>query len=230
MVRHDALNYLPSTRIVEFPRRSVIYEPTRPASRLYLLLSGRVKIFTTSTSGVQMLLRVATAEEFFGECALLPMEGCLRESAVAMETAQVMSWTSEEVEERIAQEPRLAIALCEYFGRNNASVRDRITIISSCKTGPRVMTALVHLSRSIGAPTPQGALRITGLTHQAIAEYVGTSREIVTSEMNRLRRLGYVSYSRLHTDVYTSALTEWMRQHGIAIHGSAREEAAPANG
>jgi CRP/FNR family transcriptional regulator, cyclic AMP receptor protein len=230
MVRHDALNYLPSTRIVEFPRRSVIYEPTRPASRLFLLLSGRVKIFITATSGVQMLLRVATAEEFFGECSLLPIEGGLRESAVAMETAQVMSWSSEEVEERIAQEPRLAIALCEYFGRNNISVRDRITTISNCKTGPRVMTALVQLSQTIGTPTPQGALRLTGLTHQAIAEYVGTSREIVTSEMNRLRRLGYVSYSRLHTDIYAAALVEWMRQQGMAVRGFEREEAAPAVG
>jgi CRP/FNR family transcriptional regulator len=228
MVGHDALNYLPSTRIVEFPRRSVIYEPTRPASRLYLLLSGRVKIFITSSTGVQMLLRVATKEEFLGECALVPVETALRESAVVMDTAQVMSWTSEEVEERIEQEPRLAIALCEYFGRNSTMVRDRIITISNCKTGPRVVTALVQLSRSIGTPTPEGALRLTGLTHQAIAEYVGTSREIVTSEMNRLRRLGYVSYSRLHTDVYASALTEWMRQEGVELRGVEREEAAPA--
>jgi CRP/FNR family transcriptional regulator len=230
MVGHDALNYLPSTRVVEFPRRSVIYEPTRPASRLYLLLSGRVRIFITSNTGVQMLLRVAVAEEFLGECSLVPVDSGLRESAVVMETAQVMSWTPEEVDERIAQEPRLAIALCEYFGRNNALVRDRITIISNCKTGPRVMTALVQLSRAIGTETPQGALRITGLTHQAIAEYVGTSREIVTSEMNRLRRLGYVTYSRLYTDVYTTALVEWMRQQGIAARGQEREEAAPAAG
>jgi len=226
MVRHDALNYLPSTRILEFPRRSVVYEPTRPAARLYLLLSGRVKIYSTASTGVQMLLRVATAEEFFGECALVPMESGLRESAVVIDSAQMMSWTPEEVEERIEREPRLAMALCEYFGRNNSSVRDRITTISSCKTGPRVMTALVQLSRSIGAPTPQGALRITGLTHQAIAEYVGTSREIVTSEMNRLRRLGYVSYSRLHTDIYAAALAEWMRQQGMSIRSIEQEGAA----
>jgi CRP-like cAMP-binding protein len=228
MIGHDALNYLPSTRIVEFPRRSVIYEPSRPASRLFLLLSGRVKILITSSSGVQMLLRVARAEEFVGECSLVPESG-LRESAVVMETAQAMSWAPEEVDARIAEAPKLAIALCQYFGRNNSLVRDRITTISSCKTGPRVMTALVQLSRSIGTPTPQGALPITGLTHQAIAEYVGTSREIVTSEMNRLRRLGYVSYSRLHTDIYTTALAEWMRQQGMGSSGAGREDAAPAN-
>lgn len=217
MGRHDALNYLPSTRIVEFPKRCAIYEPTRPASRLYLVLSGRVKIFCTSESGAQTLLRIVCAEEFFGEAALIPAEHSVRESAVAMESTQVMCWTAEEVQDRVEREPKLALALSEYFGRHNALLRDRITTIANYKTGPRVMLALIQLSRSNGSTTPHGATRLSGLTHQAIADYVGTSREIVTSEMNRLRRLGYVSYSRLYTDIYVSALAEWMRQQGTRV-------------
>jgi CRP-like cAMP-binding protein len=218
MVKHDALNYLPSTRILEFPRRCAIYEPTRPVSRLYLALSGRVKIFCTADTGAQTLLRVIGPEEFFGESTVLPSENALRESAVALDTAQVMCWTTEEVQDRIEKEPRLALALCEYFGWQNVLLRERITTIANYKTGPRVTLALIQLGRTNGATTPEGATRITGLTHQAIADYVGTSREIVTSEMNRLRRLGYVSYSRLHTDIYLSALTEWMRQQGTRVY------------
>lgn len=221
MNHHDALNYLPSTRILEIPKRCAIYEPTRAAARLYLVLSGRVKIVNTADSGAQTLLRVAGPEDFFGECSLVPCERPLRESATAIEATQMMSWTSEEVQERIEREPKLALALCEYFGRQNLLLRERITTIANYKTGPRVTIALIELARSNGAPMPDGALRLHGLTHQAIADYVGTSREIVTSEMNRLRRLGYVSYSRLHTDIYASALAEWMRQQGTRVHDEA---------
>jgi CRP/FNR family transcriptional regulator, cyclic AMP receptor protein len=224
MGRLDALNYLPSTRIVEFPRRCAIYEPARPASRLYLLLAGRVKVFCTSDSGAQTLLHIAGAEEFFGESSLVPTEGSLRESAVVVDAAQAMCWTPEEVEERIEREPKLALALSEYFGRNNALMRERLTIIANYKTGPRVVLALIQLGRTVGIPTASGAMRITGMTHQAIAEYVGTSREIVTSEMNRLRRLGYLSYSRLYTDIFTGALSEWIRQQGT--HRAQAEDAA----
>jgi CRP-like cAMP-binding protein len=80
-----------------------------------------------------------------------------------------------------------------------------------------VVLALLELCRSTGTPTQNGTRRLTGLTHQAIADYVGTSREIVTSEMNRLRRMGYVTYSRLHTDIFTDALAEWMRQQGTSV-------------
>ncbi len=105
-------------------------------------------------------------------------------------------------------------------------MRERLpTIIANYKTGPRVVLALVQLGRTAGVPTPSGAMRITGLTHQAIAEYVGTSREIVTSEMNRLRRLGYLSYSRLYTDIFTTALSEWIRQQGAGVAARAEDAA-----
>jgi len=225
MSHHDALNYLPSTRIVEVPKRCAIYEPTRTASRLYLVLSGRVKIFNTADSGAQILLRVAGTEDFFGECALVPSERAVRESAVAIDATQVMSWTSDEVQDRVEREPKLALALCEYFGRQNALLRERITTISNYKTGPRVTIALIELARANGVAMPDGSSRVSGLTHQAIADYVGTSREIVTSEMNRLRRLGYVSYTRLHTDIYENALSEWMRQQGTRVHGDVAADA-----
>lgn len=230
MSHHDALNYLPSTRILEFPKRCAVYEPTRAASRLYLVLSGRVKISSTADSGAQTLLRVAGPEDFFGECSLAPCDRPLRESAIAMESTQIMSWTSEEVQERIEKEPKLALALSEYFGRQNLLLRERITTIANYKTGPRVTIALLELARGNGKAMTDGATRITGLTHQAIADYVGTSREIVTSEMNRLRRLGYVAYSRLHTDIYESALADWMRQQGTRVHTTTEGATASANG
>jgi CRP-like cAMP-binding protein len=230
MGKHDALNYLPSTRILEFSRRIVIYEPTRSTSRLFLVLAGRVKVYSTAENGAQTLLRIVGPEEFFGESALVPAEHGSRQTAVAIEPVQAMCWTAEEVQERVEKEPKLALALCEYFGRHNLLLRERISTIANYTTGPRVMFALVQLARTNGASTPQGAKRITGLTHQAIADYVGTSREIVTSELNRLRRLGYVSYSRLYTDIFATALTEWMRQQGIRVQDGTAEPALHAAG
>jgi CRP/FNR family transcriptional regulator, cyclic AMP receptor protein len=230
MSNHDALNYLPSTRILEIPKRCAVYEPSRAANRLYLVLSGRVKICSTADSGAQTLLRVAGPEDFFGEFSLVPGARPVRETAIAIDATQVMSWNSEEVEERIEKEPGLAVALCHYFGRQNLLLRERISTIANYKTGPRVTIALLELAHANGSPMPDGASRITGLTHQALADYVGTSREIVTSELNRLRRLGYVSYSRLHTDIYASALTEWMRQQGTRVHDMGAHETMRASG
>jgi Mn-dependent DtxR family transcriptional regulator len=66
-------------------------------------------------------------------------------------------------------------------------------------------------------------LRVASLTHNTIAEFVGTSREIVTFQMNRLRRLGLVRYSRKHIDVYALAMRENLREQGISIPRGAEE-------
>lgn len=54
-------------------------------------------------------------------------------------------------------------------------------------------------------------MHVPPLTHQLIAEYVGTSREIVTFQMNHLRQLGYIRYSRKGIEVYLQALKEHLR-------------------
>ena len=79
------------------------------------------------------------------------------------------------------------------------------------------MLALLEFADTLGTEMQDGAERLPALTHQTIAEYVGTSREIVSMEMNRLRRMGMVRYSRKFVDVYAGALREWMRQGDIRV-------------
>jgi CRP-like cAMP-binding protein len=85
------------------------------------------------------------------------------------------------------------------------------------KTPERVMVSLIQLAHTLGTPTGDGASRIGSLTHQTMAEFVGTSREIVTFQLNRLRRLGMIRYSRKYMDIYTGAIAESLRQQGVAL-------------
>jgi len=83
------------------------------------------------------------------------------------------------------------------------------------KTPERVMLALLQLAASVGTPMEDGATRIGSLTHHTIAEYVGTSREIVTFQMNRLRRIGLLRYSRRFIDIYAPAIEQKLKEQGI---------------
>jgi len=79
------------------------------------------------------------------------------------------------------------------------------------------MLALVQLCDSLGDQMPDGATRVAALTHHTLAEYVGTSREIVTFQLNRLRRLGLLRYSRKHMDIYTGPMQEALREQGVDL-------------
>ena len=227
---HDALTYLPRTGLQEFRKGELVYDATKPSDNLYLVLAGRLKIYRTALDGTRTLLRIVCPEDFFGETSLVPAGRTARNSAVALEATQVMSWTSDRIAEQVEREPRLALALIEYFGRCNEAHRERVRAAAGYRTGMRLAFALTELARSAGTQTTDGSYRVSGLTHQTIGEYVGTTREIITVEMNRLRRLGFLEYSRRQIEIHSTALLEWMRTQGVVVNAGTAGTTMQAGG
>ena len=209
----DPLNYLPRKSIQEFPKRSVIYEPNQPCNGLYVVMLGRVKVVSAAQDGLVTVSRIVCDEGLFGESALVGAEN--GESAVTLDDTSIMHWTRAEIEQQIEREPRLGIALSQFLVRQCIELQDRIESMAVQKTPERVMLALLQLAGTVGKPMSDGAIRIGSLTHQTLAEYVGTSREIVTFQLNRLRRVGLLRYSRQFIDIYAKAVEQTLRQQGI---------------
>src|SRR5436305_3068866 len=212
----DPFSYLPRKPIQEFAKRRVIYDPQQPSDHLYVVILGRVKITNRGDDGSQLVARIVSAEGLFGESALVGGQR-RTEAAVALDNVTVMSWTINEIEAQIEREPRLGLALSQYLVRQCIELQDRIESMAVYKTPERVMLALVQLADGLGAPIPDGATRVPALTHRTIAEYVGTSREIVTFQLNRLRRLGMLRYSRKHMDIYTAPMQLALREQGVDL-------------
>jgi CRP/FNR family transcriptional regulator, cyclic AMP receptor protein len=224
----DPLTYLPRKPIQEFEKRRVIYDQQQPCDHLYVVIKGRVKITKTSEDGGQMVARIVSAEGLFGESALI---GGLRrtERAVALDNVAVMSWSANEIEQQLERGPRLGLALSQFLVRLCMELENRFGNIAEHKTPERVMLALMQLADSLGTSMADGAVRVGSLTHQTIAEYVGTSREVVSFQLGRLRRLGLLCYSRQHMDIYTWPMQDMLREQGIAI-GRARAAKSQAAG
>ena len=225
----DALTYLPRKPLHEFPKDRVIYGPQQPSDNLYVVILGRVKIASTAEDGCQTVSRIVRSEGLFGEsCLVGPL--ARPETATALDAVSLMSWTRAEIEGHIEREPRLGVALAQYLVRQCLELQDRIESMAVHKTPERVMLAFVQLAESLGTAMADGSLRMSALTHHTIAEYVGTSREIVTFQMNRLRRMGLLRYSRRHIDIYAQAMVEALRQSGVAIPRTRPALTMPAAG
>jgi CRP/FNR family transcriptional regulator len=215
MMVDDPLTFLPRKPVQEFAKRRVIYDAHQPSDSLYVVILGRVKLTNVSAEGGQMIARIVASEGLFGESALVGQHRS--ETAVALDNVTLMAWTSAEVERHIEREPRLGIALSQYLVRECIELQDRIESMAVYKTPERVMVSLIQLANSLGTPTADGGMRIVALTHHTIAEYVGTSREIVTFQLNRLRRLGMLRYSRKYMDIYAEAMKSVLRDQGVAL-------------
>jgi CRP/FNR family transcriptional regulator, cyclic AMP receptor protein len=213
----DTLTYLPRKPLQDFAKGQTICGPDRPADRLYLVIMGRVNVSGACGDG-QSIARIVCAEGLFGESCMIGGSTVI-ETVVAIDNVTVMSWTRAEIEQQIEREPRLGIALNQYLVRQCLDLKDRIESMAIYKTPERVMLALLQLANTIGTSMADGATRVASLTHHTLAEFVGTSREIVTFQMNRLRRLGLVRYSRQHIDIHVASMGAALREQGIRVPG-----------
>ena len=210
----DPLTYLPRKPVQEFTRRQVIYDAQQPTGSLYLVILGRVTIRLNSDDGYQTIARIVCPEGIFGEGALIGSRA-QEESAVALDDVTLMCWTRDEIEAHIDREPRLGLALAQYMVRQCLELQERIEGLAVHKTPERIMLALAQLAGTMGTPMPDNATRIPAVTHHTLAEYVGTSREIVTFQLNRLRRKGCLRYTRKYIDVYVPAIDAELISQGV---------------
>jgi CRP/FNR family transcriptional regulator len=207
----DPLAYLPCSTILTFEKGGVIYDQAQPSSDLCLVIDGKVKVSRNSEDGRTIVVDIYRPDEFFGEDAFL---GLSHRSgrAVAMEDTRVMVWHAGSVEGLMEQRPRLAMALLQVLGARALEHTHRIESFSQDDIARRLARSLIRFSERMGEPLNDGSIEMMPLTHETLAQYVGTSREIVTHYMAKLRRDGLVRYSRKKIVVYRDALREALRQ------------------
>ena len=206
----DALMYLPRKGVMDYRKGQIIFDEDQPSKGLHLVVQGRVKVTIPLEDGTQTVVDIFTTDDFFGESSLL---GAARysERAVALDNVTLMSWTATEIEEQVERQPRLGIALLQMLVKRGLDYEERLQSFALDKTPERVIRSLLRFADRLGTRTEDGSIKIPPLIHQVISEYVGTSREIVTFQMNHLRQKGFLRYSRKGIQVYADALREYLQ-------------------
>jgi CRP/FNR family transcriptional regulator len=207
LAQQDPLAFLPCTRTTEYQPGYIIYSQAQPATKLYLVIEGKVKV-SRQAGGLEVIVDVYKTDEFFGEAALAG-SGRREEIAIALDRTRVMSWTVQEIEEAAAARPKLAIALLQLMVRRTADFEARIESFSCESITQRLMRTLIRFADRFGHPAEDGSIRMTALTHEFLSQYIGTTREIVTHRMSQFRRDGYLDYSRTGISLRPRVYSDW---------------------
>jgi CRP-like cAMP-binding protein len=125
-----------------------------------------------------------------------------------------MMWPAVEIEELSLNRPRLGVALIQMLAQRTLDLGQRIESFSLDNIPHRMARALLRFAQRFGTDEADGSVRMMALTHELLAHYVGTSREIVTHYMNQFRHDGYLTYSRKHVTLHRGVLNEWLHQTG----------------
>jgi CRP/FNR family transcriptional regulator, cyclic AMP receptor protein len=209
-VREDALAYLPCSTVQEFGKGLQIYGPGDPPAGIYLVIEGRVKMSRINDAGIPVVIDILQIDDFFGESALLNYTAD-SEQALALENTKVMCWSIADIERLVAKEPRLAIALMQVVVRRSVDFTRRLESFSVEGTAQRLARTLIQFAERVGGGGASGTVTIPPLTHELLAQYVGTSREIISHHMSDFRNKGHIRYSRRGITVHRDSIRAWLQ-------------------
>ncbi len=155
---------------------------------LFVILSGRVKVFVADAEGREMVLDIHGPGDYVGEMAL---DGRPRAASVmAMEPTVCSMLTREALRAAIAANPDVAMNLI-------ATLIDRVRVATENVRNLALMDVYGRVARlllSLAVEQPDGTLRVPErLTQQDIADRVGASRDMVSRIFKDLTAGGYVS-------------------------------------
>lgn len=155
---------------------------------LYLILSGKLKVFVSDQEGREVTLNLLGAGEYFGELAPLD-SGPRSASVMALEACKLAVISKANLQQCLTDHPAIALELIRDLVRRIRDLTDNVRTLALLDVYGRIARTLLQL-----AVEQDGKLMITEkLTHQDIASMVGASREMVSRIMKDLRSGGYIS-------------------------------------
>ncbi len=127
-----------------------------------------------------------------------------------MDKTSVMSWPVAELKRLAARTPALGPALVRVAVEKLEHARRRLESFCLDPIQRRLAKTLLELAKRGGQTGADQMVHVMPTTHEQLAHYVGTSREIVTQHLNQFRRDNLVRYSRQGIDVDTAALERYL--------------------
>lgn len=191
------------------PVGTVIYAPDDAGEILFILKVGRVRLYRLSPDGKAFTMAIVEAGAIFGEMAMLGQE--MRDSyAEALAPCVLCLMSRADVQELLLGDPRIALRITETLGRRLLEAEQRLADFALKALPQRLATLLASLA--VGQPPRlfRPGQREVRLTHEQLADLVGTHRETATKVLNELREAGLVELRRgrvLVLDV--AALRAW---------------------
>lgn len=154
------------------------------AQRMYVLMSGKVNMVCTNNEGRRLVIATLEPGAIFGDGAL-DSTGDANVFAEAVDDVAVWVIPSGEARNMTMQYPILGWGLLQTYGLRLLQVENSLEDVAYKKLPERLATLLVDLDE-------EGSGIIKGVSHQALADRLGTYRETVSAILRDFKRQGVV--------------------------------------
>jgi CRP/FNR family cyclic AMP-dependent transcriptional regulator len=186
-----------------FPKHAILVNEGDETDSLYVLLSGRVKVFVTGDDGREVVVNVIEAGDYFGE---LSLDGGARAASVmTLEPCRLFVISHGDVEGLLAANPLFARDLIRKLIGKVRSLTGRVRDLALRDVYGR----FVRFVEENAVERDGGRLVPERLTQHDIAARIGGSREMVSRILRDLTAGGYVAMDAKQIRILKKLPQDW---------------------
>lgn len=170
-----------------YPQGAVLFVEGQAPRGVYMICSGRVKLSTTSRDGKTLILRIAEPGEVLGLHATVsgrPYEL----TAEALQPCQLDFIRRDDFLRLLQHHADACLNAAQHLSKNCQSAYEMIRSLGLSHSVSEKLARLLLEWSSDGDETKEGIRIKVSLTHEEIAQLIGTSRETVTRVLGEFRQ------------------------------------------
>jgi CRP-like cAMP-binding protein len=189
---HEVLMRLvEKVQLTEVRRRRVVYLPGDPGTSIFFVNGGRVKISKVTRDGKELTLAYRGPGDVFGELVLID-GGPREEMAEAMENALISEIDRAEFEKLVQKEGIIGFRLTKIVAQRRRDVENKIEQLIFKDVNAKLAELLLRLAAEYGVDDSRGTLVSLKITHQEMANLIGSTRETVSLTLSQFKRKGLI--------------------------------------
>ena len=179
----------------QYRRRQVIHFPDQPGDFIYLLCSGRVKIARVSDQGREVTLHLIEGPELFGETGLVEANLPYELMAETLEDSLVAVFRRSDVLAGLTASPQAVLEMLKLMSIRRSQAEAQVADLVFLEVPKRLAKLLLYLHETGSSKGSRGGLLAKAkLTHQELANMIGSTRETTTLILNDFKRQGFVDF------------------------------------
>jgi CRP/FNR family transcriptional regulator len=175
-----------------YPAGSLVFQENEPARGIFLLCSGQIKLSVSSSVGKTLTLRIAKPGEVLGLTASMS-DTVYEASAETLHPCQISFIRRDDFTRFLGRHPEVYGAVIRQLNAQYNHACEQLRTVGLASSAHEKLARLLLQWSSEGKETPEGTQTKVSLTHEQIAECIGTTRETITRTLSEFKSRHLVS-------------------------------------
>jgi CRP-like cAMP-binding protein len=174
-------------RTVSYKKGEIIYSAGDRSDSLYIVNTGKIRIYRLSDSGKEQIVRILTPGDFTGELALF-RESIHESYAEALEETKVCMITRSDLKEFLIKFPSISLKILSEFSNRLEASEKQTTRFATEKVETRIALFLAECIENEN----QSMEFVLPMSKKDLASYLGTAPETLSRKLTELEDAGYI--------------------------------------